>query len=163
MARLPPSCDALHRSIRVPDLRKGDHSPLRSFPPLARLAIYPFLWLPTQRICRCGHNATYRIPSPPCVFVSRALWFSSCHAVPAAGPSVRRSSSRMSDAVGLGSFASFRAGALGVDAQQGTIPCRTCSKKDPRFRQPSFAPAARAPVISGAAIPEFSSRTASIT
>ncbi len=27
----------------------------------------------------------------PCVFVSRALWFSSCHAVPAAGPSVRRS------------------------------------------------------------------------
>ena len=57
--------------------------------------------LPTQRICHCGHDATYRIPSPPCEFVSRALWFSSCHAVPAAGPSVRRLSSRMSDAVGL--------------------------------------------------------------
>src|SRR6202522_1312231 len=101
MARLPPSRDALHRSIRVPNLRKGDHSPLRSFPPLARLAICPFPWLPTQRICRCGHNATCLIPSPPCVSVSRALWFSSCHAVPAAGPFVKPQSSRMSDAVRL--------------------------------------------------------------
>ena len=39
----------------------------------------------------------------------RALWFSSCHAVPAAGTSVRRLSSRMSDAVGLGAVAAHTA------------------------------------------------------
>jgi hypothetical protein len=70
------SRDALHRSMRVPDLRKGDHFPLRSFPPLARLAICPFPWLPTQRICRCGHNATCRIPSP-LVLVSSAKFIGS--------------------------------------------------------------------------------------
>jgi SRSO17 transposase len=50
-------------------------------------AICPFPWLPTQRICRCDHNA-YRHFA--CVFVSRALRFLSCRAVPAAGPSARR-------------------------------------------------------------------------
>ena len=30
MARLPPSRHALHRRLRLPDLRTGDHSPLRT-------------------------------------------------------------------------------------------------------------------------------------
>ena len=70
---------SLHRSLRIPDLREGDDSPLRTSPHLARRAICPSRRLPTQRICRCARNATCRTQSQRCVSASRALWL---HALP---------------------------------------------------------------------------------
>ena len=75
--------------------------PLQDLPRLARVAICPSRRLPTQRVCRCVHNATCRTPSPRYVSASHARWFSSYHAAPAAAGRVSGRSSKMSDAVGL--------------------------------------------------------------
>ena len=66
MARLPSSRHAVHRRLRIPDLRAGDDSPLsttfrRSVPETCRTRR-----LPTQRIPRCGLNATSQTRSQPC-------------------------------------------------------------------------------------------------
>ena len=99
---------SLCRSLRIPDLREGDDSPLRTSPRLAQRAIFPSRRLSTQRICRCVRNVTCRTQSQPCVSASRELWRMHCRDVLVADKSVRRSSCRMSDAVGLGSRVLFR-------------------------------------------------------
>ena len=66
MARLPSPCHAVHRSLRIPDLRKGDDSPLRICFRHALPGTCHSRWLPTQRSRHCGLSATFRIPSRPC-------------------------------------------------------------------------------------------------
>jgi hypothetical protein len=102
LARLPSSRNSLRRSLRIPDLREGDDSPLRTSPHLAPHAICPSRWLSTPRICRSVHNATCRTQSQRCGFALRGLWRALCCDVLVVGTGVRSRSSRMSDAVGLG-------------------------------------------------------------
>src|SRR6516225_180072 len=101
MAWFPSSRHSLYGSLRIPDLREGDDSPLRTGPYLARHAIFPSRWLSTQRICHCVRNATCRTQSPRCVSASRGLWRRHCLDALVADNSVRGRSSRLSDAVGL--------------------------------------------------------------
>jgi hypothetical protein len=75
--------------------------PLRTFPYLARHPIFPSRRLSTQRTCRCARSATCRTQSPRCVSGSRGLWRTHCLDVLVADSSVKRSSSRLSDAVGV--------------------------------------------------------------
>src|SRR3989442_8868862 len=70
MARLPPSCHAVHRGLRIPDLRAGDDSPLRTSHHHAVPATCRSRRLPTQRLHPCGLNATLRTQSQPCADVS---------------------------------------------------------------------------------------------
>src|SRR2546428_12653464 len=63
MARLPPSCHAVHRGLRIPDLRAGDDSPLRTSHHHALPATCRSRRLPTQRLRPCGLNATSRTQS----------------------------------------------------------------------------------------------------
>ena len=88
-------------SLRIPDLREGDDSPLRTCQRPETLAIYPSRRLPTQRICRYDHNATSRTQSPRCVSVSREHCCWPCRGAPIAAGHRRARSSRTSDAVGL--------------------------------------------------------------
>jgi hypothetical protein len=67
MARLPSPRHAVHRGLRIPDLRAGDDSPLRtsfhhSVPETCRTRR-----LPTQRIRRYGPSVTSQTQSQPCV------------------------------------------------------------------------------------------------
>ena len=63
MARLPPSRNAMHRGLWIPDLRAGDDSPLtNSFPPVVH-GHYNSRNLSAQRVRHCGLSATFRIPS----------------------------------------------------------------------------------------------------
>src|ERR1700693_746600 len=101
MARLSPSRKSLHCGLRIPGLRKGDDSPLRTFSRPARPAIWHSRRLPTQRLCRCVHSATCQTPSQRYVSASHASWFTSCHDAHAADGRVSGRSSRLSDAVGL--------------------------------------------------------------
>ena len=101
LARLPPSRQSLHRCLRVPDLRKGDDSPLRSFRRLATRGICPSRWLPTQRFCHFAHSGTCRIRLPHCESAWHELSFGSSPAALAAAVCCRGVSSGMSDAVGL--------------------------------------------------------------
>jgi len=101
LAWFPSSRNSLCRSLRIPDLREGDDSPLRTFPHLARHAISHSHWLSTQRFCRCVRNATCRTQSQHCVSASRGLWRTHCLDVLVADRCVSGPSSRMSDAVGL--------------------------------------------------------------
>ena len=57
MARLSPPRKSLHRSPRVPDLREGDDSPLRTCPFHGRLATKRKRWGVRCRICRCISEA----------------------------------------------------------------------------------------------------------
>ena len=66
MARLPPSCHAVHRGLRIPDLRAGDDSPLRTSHHHAVPATCRSRRFPTQRLRPCGLNATFRTQSRPC-------------------------------------------------------------------------------------------------
>ena len=66
-------------SLRIPDLREGDDSPLRTGTRLARHATSPSRWLSTQRICRCVRSATCRTQSQRLrIRLARAL----AHALP---------------------------------------------------------------------------------
>jgi SRSO17 transposase len=56
----------VHRSLRFPDLRAGDDSPLRTSFRQGAPGVCHFRWLPTQRLRRCGPNGTSRIRSPRC-------------------------------------------------------------------------------------------------
>ena len=98
IARLSPSRKSLRCRLRIPGLRKGDDSPLRTF---SHLAICPSRRLQIQRICRRVHNATCRTPSPRCVSASHAPWFTFCGDAPAAARQGSRPSSKLSDTVGL--------------------------------------------------------------
>src|ERR1700751_1473054 len=66
LAWLPSSRHALHRSLRIPDLREGDDSPLGSPPRLSLPATCRSQLLPTPRGRRCGLSVTAQTPSPPC-------------------------------------------------------------------------------------------------
>src|SRR5467141_2165443 len=66
MARLPSSRHDVHRSLRIPDLREGDDSPLRTSFPRAAPATCRTRQLPTPRIPPCGLNGTFQTRSPPC-------------------------------------------------------------------------------------------------
>ena len=66
MARLPPPRHAVHRRLRVPDLRAGDDSPLRTSSRQAVRGTCRSRRLPTQRRRRCEPSATFQTRSPPC-------------------------------------------------------------------------------------------------
>src|SRR5712691_2193008 len=66
MARIPSSRNTVHRGLRIPDLRAGDDSPLRTSFRHAALGIFRIRRLPTQRLRPCGLNATSRTQSQPC-------------------------------------------------------------------------------------------------
>jgi hypothetical protein len=66
MARLPPSRHTLHRGLRIPDLRKGDDSPLStSFHRDVPGACHSRR-LQTQRLHRCGPSGTFQTRLRPC-------------------------------------------------------------------------------------------------
>src|SRR2546428_2118138 len=108
MARLPPSCHAVHRGLRIPDLRAGDDSPLRTSHHHAVPATCRSRRLPTQRLRPCGLNATSRTQSRPCADISSSRSSRPCHDVHV----VRRRSTEkrgagFCDAVVLGSLSAF--------------------------------------------------------
>src|SRR5215471_4405200 len=61
----------MHRGLRIPGLRKGDDSPLRTWLLHQIRNACPTPWLPTPRRRRCGRNATSPTRSRP----STAEWF----------------------------------------------------------------------------------------
>ena len=83
LARLSPPRHHVHRSLRLPDLREGRHSPLgralRNSPP----ATCPTPGLQTPRRRRCGLSGTLPTPSPACDAVSSPASHEHCHDVPA--------------------------------------------------------------------------------
>jgi SRSO17 transposase len=66
MARFPPSCDAQHRGLWIPDLREGGFSPLKSSCRKAHAKICRSPRLSTPRLRRCGLSVTSRTPLRPC-------------------------------------------------------------------------------------------------
>ena len=66
MARLPSSRHAVHRGLRIPDLRAGDDSPLRTSFHRAVPDACLTRRLSTPRIRPCGLNATSQTRSRPC-------------------------------------------------------------------------------------------------
>ena len=66
MARLPPSRHPLHCSLRIPDLRARNDSPLRRSCHHALPAICLTRRLSAQTIRRCGLNATFRTRLQQC-------------------------------------------------------------------------------------------------
>src|SRR5438132_7596727 len=66
MARLPPPRHDVHRDLRLPGLRAGDDSPLRTSSRQAVRRTCRSRRLPTPRRRRCGPSATFQIRSPPC-------------------------------------------------------------------------------------------------
>src|SRR6202035_3231254 len=81
MAWLPPSRHAVHRGLRVLDLRKGDDSPLRTLFHRAVPATCRTRRLPTQRIPHCSLSGTSRTRSRPCAEGSSPLSSDACRAV----------------------------------------------------------------------------------
>src|SRR5207245_7174117 len=70
LARLSPSRDTVHRRLRLPDLREGDDSPLRTMCHPETPAACRSRRLPIQRRRRSGPNDTSQTRSPPCDDVS---------------------------------------------------------------------------------------------
>src|ERR1700716_4630768 len=66
MARLPPSRHPLHCSLRIPDLRARNDSPLRRSCHHALPAICLTRRLSAQTIRHCGLNATFRTRLQQC-------------------------------------------------------------------------------------------------
>ncbi len=66
LAGLPPSRHAVHRSLRIPDLRAGDDSPLGASCRRAARATWLSRRLPTQRHRRSEPSVTFLTRSPPC-------------------------------------------------------------------------------------------------
>ena len=66
LARLSSPRHPVHRSLRFPDLRAGEDSPLWT----ACRQVHPggcaIRWLPTPRLRRCGPSVTSRTQSQPC-------------------------------------------------------------------------------------------------
>ena len=69
MARLPPPRDAVHRRLRVSDLRTGDDSPLGTTSRPAVLATCRSRRSQIPRSRRCGLSDMSPIPSQPCADV----------------------------------------------------------------------------------------------
>jgi hypothetical protein len=67
MARLPPPRYAVHRGLRIPDLREGEDSPLSISSRRAVPAICATRRLPTQGLRLCVPNGTFQTRSQPCV------------------------------------------------------------------------------------------------
>src|ERR1700681_1027111 len=86
MAWLPSSRHAVHRGLRIPDLRKGDDSPLRTSFRRAAPATCRTPRLPTQRILHCGLSGTSQTRSRPCAEGSSPLSSDACRGVHAAAP-----------------------------------------------------------------------------
>src|SRR5258708_17588692 len=84
VAWLPPSWHHVHRSLRIPDLREGDDSPLRTSFRHAAPATCRTRQLSTPRIPPCGLNGTSQTRSPPCAEGSSQLSSDTYHAAHAA-------------------------------------------------------------------------------
>ena len=65
LARLPPSRNAVHRGLWIPDLRAGDDSPLRNAFHQVVQRNYNSRSLPPEGVRHCGLNGTFRIRLPP--------------------------------------------------------------------------------------------------
>src|ERR1700736_2228896 len=78
MARLSPPRHALHRHIRLLDLRKGDDSPLRTVFLRALRAVCASPKLSTPRRRRSDPSATSQTPSPQCAATSLSLLPGAC-------------------------------------------------------------------------------------
>src|SRR6202011_1967849 len=78
MARLSPPRHALHRRIRLLDLRKGDDSPLRTVFLRALRAVCASPKLSTPRRRRSDPSATSQTPSPQCAATSLSLLPGAC-------------------------------------------------------------------------------------
>jgi hypothetical protein len=103
MAWLPPSRHTLHRGLRIPDLRKGDDSPLST----SFHRDVPGGWhsrrLQTQRIHRCGPSGTFQTRLRPCADSSFSSSSNTCAGVRAAPlRSGTWRSTKLYDAVRLG-------------------------------------------------------------
>src|SRR5882724_10031755 len=84
MARLPSSRHAVHRSLRIPDLREGDDSPLRISHHHGLPATCRSRRLPTQRLRPCGLNDIFQTRSQQCTDILSSQLPGPCHDVPAA-------------------------------------------------------------------------------
>src|SRR4029079_10074512 len=85
MARLSPSRHAVHRSLRIPDLRAGDDSPLRTSCHRVVPSASRSRRLSTKGLHRCARNGTSRTPSRRCDGGSCSPWSKACrdgHVVP---------------------------------------------------------------------------------
>src|SRR5260221_11547066 len=109
MARLPPSRHAVHRSLRIPDLREGDDSPLRTSLRPGLPATCRSRRLPTQRLRHCGLNATSPTRSQHCADTSSSHSSRPCHGVLAAPlKSQQKRDANIYDAVVLVTLPGFR-------------------------------------------------------
>src|ERR1700730_11287452 len=78
MARLSPPRHALHRHIRLLDLRKGDDSPLSTVFLRVLRAVCASPKLSTPRRHRSEPSATSQTPSPQCAATSLSLSPGAC-------------------------------------------------------------------------------------
>src|SRR3954451_484101 len=81
MARIPSSRNAVHRRLRISDLRAGNDSPLGTLSRLAVLATCRSRRLSTQRSRRCGLSDMSLTQSLPCAGVSPQLSPNACRDV----------------------------------------------------------------------------------
>jgi hypothetical protein len=105
MARLSPSRHALHRGIRLLNLRKGDDSPLSTVFPRVLRATCATRQLSTPRRRRSEHSATYQTLSRQCAATSSSLSRGTCRDAHAAPPHAKKSCQNFAyDAVRLGNL-----------------------------------------------------------
>src|SRR6266436_6709519 len=102
VAWLPSSRHAVHRGLRIPDLREGDDSPLRTSFRHSAPATCRTRQLPTPRIPPCGLNGTSQTRSPPCAEGSSQLSSNAYHAAHAAVVQPRNVRVAICNAVVLG-------------------------------------------------------------
>jgi hypothetical protein len=102
LARVSPSRKPMHCGLRIPGLREGDGSPLRTCSRLARPTTCGSRRLPTQSSCRCACSVTCRTRSLRCASASHAALPARCPGVPAAATCASHHRGMMSDTVGLG-------------------------------------------------------------
>src|SRR5258708_40301677 len=115
LARLPPPRQPLDRRLRIPDLRAGDDSPLRTSFLRERRAGCPTRRLSTPRRRRSDPNGTSPTLSPPCAGVSSWLSSDDCLDVHAAGP--RAANTNANDGYDAVRLPRARLGATPRDAQ----------------------------------------------
>src|SRR6266436_7074242 len=89
VAWFPPSRDAVHCGVWIPDLRKGDDSPLSTSFRRAAPATCRTRRLPTPRSPHCGLNGTSQTRSRPCAEGSSQLSSNAYRAVRAAAAQPR--------------------------------------------------------------------------